>query len=422
MISHVRLRIATIVHFVTVFSVARTAASPTFVSDVSSSATFSLFEESDHEHTAGKRTSRHKIRTKEDTAGKSRTSRQGHTTGRNNVLHQQEDQRSREHQQVQEQLRDVRFQYPPFYLPLPVFLNDTQAGSYWQASEGKQARNLSDHCRKKGFLPPALSAAPPTDESAATDSAATDSAAMGPLVSCSLDTANGWFANEVRIRSGLSVPLTADTCKTLVFDSKNPPPGPSAGTDLLSYDSWSFQHFLDNPALRIAQNLDLYKKYKVQILADLRTHSGAYNNPIVQKMLEKLGLWGQVSAHCSGWTDSDDCTESVQADIAMGCEADTIARTPELVGKFRSLLGVREKLPDEAASDIGAVAGNLLNRDRGRRRARASGILNADWETRLTAADALQHPWIQAHAKGLVCDKKQGTIRSTTTHLRIQED
>ena len=60
-------------------------------------------------------------------------------------------------------------------------------------------------------------------------------------------------------------------------------------------------------------------------------------------------------------------------------------------------------LGGEAASDIGGNSPNLN---------RTGGLLNAAWESRLKAADALKHPWLQKHAKGLVCDKKQGTMKS----------
>ena len=65
-------------------------------------------------------------------------------------------------------------------------------------------------------------------------------------------------------------------------------------------------------------------------------------------------------------------------------------------------------LGGEAASDIG-VDGGPLNLNR------MGGLLNADWESRLKAADALKHPWLQKHAKGLVCDNKRGTIMMTPT-------
>ena len=57
-------------------------------------------------------------------------------------------------------------------------------------------------------------------------------------------------------------------------------------------------------------------------------------------------------------------------------------------------------LGGEAASDIG-VGGNSPNLKR------TGGLLNAHWESRLKAADALNHPWLQNHAKGVVCDDKR---------------
>ena len=61
-------------------------------------------------------------------------------------------------------------------------------------------------------------------------------------------------------------------------------------------------------------------------------------------------------------------------------------------------------LGGEAASDIGADGNFPLNRNR------TGGLLNADWESRLKAADALNHPWIQNHAMGVVCNNTGGTI------------
>ncbi len=63
-------------------------------------------------------------------------------------------------------------------------------------------------------------------------------------------------------------------------------------------------------------------------------------------------------------------------------------------------------LGGEEASDIGSDR-TLVKLDR------MGGLLNGDRTGRAKASDAVNHPWLRNHAKGLVCDLK--TKRGTMT-------
>jgi len=151
-------------------------------------------------------------------------------------------------------------------------------------------------------------------------------------------------------------------------EASNPAVGPIAETDLLGPGSWSFQHFLDGPALRIAQNLDKYKDYNTTLVLSIREHVSSYDNPLVRKMVQKAGFSEEkIQPYCGGWNTAEPCVSGPQhVDISMGCSNPPF--DPTLAGKFRSLMGVHDATPSSGAklvlSSRNGVGAGVNNRGR----------------------------------------------------------
>eukprot|EP00928_Gymnodinium_smaydae_P020317 TRINITY_DN17855_c0_g1_i1.p1 TRINITY_DN17855_c0_g1~~TRINITY_DN17855_c0_g1_i1.p1 ORF type:complete len:680 (+),score=90.89 TRINITY_DN17855_c0_g1_i1:140-2041(+) len=224
-------------------------------------------------------------------------------------------------------LSDFQFSYEPFVGRLPVFVDERQR-TMWEAAHDKELKD-SESCAK--FIPSKLT--------------------NREIVFCNASADGGRWSDLLLVRENLQVPLDADDCSRWRQHPQEQSPEPSgrAGTDLISYDSWSFQHFLDGPALRIAQNFEYYVQYNATILADIRENTGSYNNPLVPKMLEQAGLGAQTRAHCSGWNNREPCIAVDHPDLALGCSSPP--EVPELAVRFRQLMGVSETL----AEGVGGV-------------------------------------------------------------------
>lgn len=220
------------------------------------------------------------------------------------------------HQKLQ--TRDFMFHYKPFVGRLPLFLN-TEQQRMWEQGH-KEALAEDQACA--AFFP---------------------KKAANEIRFCNTTATDGSWSDVLVARRDIVVPIDEVTCAKVGYQKDSPKASGHASTDLLGYDSWSFQHFLDGPALRIAQNHMQYHEYNATLLADIREGVESYNNPFVPQMIQKAGFGKKLQAHCGSWNTREPCKSEERADVSLGCSAPPFV--PELARRFRHMMGVAEHLP-----------------------------------------------------------------------------
>jgi len=220
--------------------------------------------------------------------------------------------------------QDFRFEYKPFLGKRPIFLNEYQE-QLWTSSHMKKDletdHNCSQFCAANGLVK-----------------------GEGDMCFCNTVAPDGVWTNILTVRKNIVVPIDKASCANAEFQADSPEPTGSASSDVLDYDSWSFQHFLDGPALKIAQNEEIYRRFNATLLAEVRVRPGSYNNPLVPKMLEKAGFHDRIVYHCGGFNTGKPCVTNIpKPGLSLGCSKPP--HVPELYKHFRKLLGVHEELP-----------------------------------------------------------------------------
>lgn len=221
--------------------------------------------------------------------------------------------------------QDFKFEYKPFLGKRPIFLNEYQE-KLWTASHLKKDlekdHNCSQFCAANGLVK-----------------------GVDEMCFCNTDAPDGVWTNILTVRKNMVVPIDKVSCANAEFQADSPEPTGSASSDILGTDSWSFQHFLDGPALKIAQNEEIYRRYNATLLAEIRDHLGiSYHNPLVPKMLEKAGFHNRIVYHCAGFNTGQPCVRDIpKPGLSLGCSKPPFV--PELARHFRKLMGVHEELP-----------------------------------------------------------------------------
>jgi hypothetical protein len=221
--------------------------------------------------------------------------------------------------------QDFRFEYKPFLGKRPIFLNEYQE-KLWTRHEMKTTLKrdqiCSQFCAANGLVK-----------------------GKDDMCFCNTDARDGVWTNILTVRKDMVVPINKLSCLTAQFQADSPEPTGSASSDILGTDGWSFQHFLDGPALKLAQNEEIYRRYNATLLAEIRDSPGiSYHNPLVPKMLKKAGFHDRIVYHCAGFNTGKPCVRDIpKPGLSLGCSNPPFV--PELARHFRKLMGVHEELP-----------------------------------------------------------------------------
>jgi len=242
---------------------------------------------------------------------------------------------------------DFTFWYDPYVLQMPFFAKteNNKDEAAWLIAGGKNALELHSECKKLR--------------------SSTNLRSDREVIVCNPEDPDGRFHDTLFVREAMEAPM--QNCKSLQkedvpvlptesqgilqptkdADTPDPSEDHSDASDLLGYDSWSFQHFLDGPALRIAQNQQIYKKYNAKLILQIHEGEGiGYNNPLVPKMVAKAGFAKAQQAYCGGWNTQTPCEDGNQkVGVSLGCSSPPFH--PRLASVWRGLMGVHDDVPSE---------------------------------------------------------------------------
>jgi len=221
------------------------------------------------------------------------------------------------------------FSYPPYSMFLPIFANQQQR-QMWEKGGGHGFLSGNKTCAK--FLPAQV---------------LQDKVAM-----CNTTDPNGFWRDELLVRLGSTLPMHSCSALAKIVQTNNPNPGPEAVADISEGGggdpSWSIQGFINpgGPAMDIAQNIDLYNKYKVKVVVEERVGTKKYNNSLTVSILKKAGFGSDRTVKlCAGKGEhfggdpQTGCVKSVNPKLALGCSRSILH--PLTARRFRDLMGVK---------------------------------------------------------------------------------
>jgi len=228
--------------------------------------------------------------------------------------------------------RDYSFSYPPYAMSVPIFVS-LQQRQMWEKGEhngGAQWLELNATCAK--FLP------------------AQD--LLDKIVVCNKEDPKGVWNDHILIRTDSILP--ADCKKFGNFQSSSEDPGPDATADISpgggGDPSWSIQGFLGDggAAMNIAQNIEVFNKYKSKVMIETRTETTRYNNSLTVSILKKAGFGSdRIVKRCGA--DSG-CVQSSKQTLSLGCSRSTYH--PQSAQKFRNLMGVKARNPNSQGTVV----------------------------------------------------------------------